>query len=193
MRYSDSPELDAVYCLVASWSQPDDPDQARLDEAMTVAGALAGLGEDRSWASVWWAYGAVHYDMSDEALDRALDLLARVDHPDCARAAALMLQAEIEYAKAVYAESEPSHVRQRDLLARAVSLAPDWPSLRLRLARASKALGDEADARDHGAQATALLAREPTVDPFDSAIAGRNLDRDYVRRELELLGVVDTD
>ena len=193
MRYSNSPELDAVYGLVASWSRPDDPDQARLDEAMTVAGALASLGEDRSWASVWWAYGALHYEMSDEALDRSLVLLARVDHPDCACAAALMLQAEIEYASAVYAESEPSHAKQRDLLARAVSLAPDWPALRLRLARASKAVGDEADARDHGARVVALLEREATLDPFDSAITGRNLDRDYVRRELEMLGVVGTD
>jgi hypothetical protein len=159
---------------------------------MTIAVALVSLGEDRSWASVWWAYGALHYKMSDEALDRALDLLARVDHSDSACAAALMLRAEIQCAKAVYAESEPSQAEQRDLLARAVLLAPDWPRLRLRLARASKAVGDEAKAREHGAHAIALLATDPTTDPFDSAITGRNLDRAGVRRELETLGVVGT-
>lgn len=58
-----------------------------LDEAMIVAEALIGCGEARSWASVWWAYAALHCDMSDEALRKALDLLARVDRPSEARAA----------------------------------------------------------------------------------------------------------
>src|SRR3954447_24964818 len=43
---------------------------------MIIASALAELGEDRSWASIWWPYGALRYDMSDEALDKAFDLWA---------------------------------------------------------------------------------------------------------------------
>jgi hypothetical protein len=190
VRYSDIPAFDAVYALVAQLSEPDDPGQARLEEAMIIAAALVELGEDRSWASVWWAYGALHYELSDEALDRALELLARVDRPANARAAALMLRAEIKYTQAAYSRSDPSPIEQRALLDQAVSLAPEWPALRLRLARASKAAGDEPAARNHAAAALTLLASgHATPDPFDSAITGRNLDSTYVSQELEALGL----
>lgn len=159
---------------------------------MVIAFGLIELGEDRSWASVWWAYGALHYDMSDEALDTALDFLGRVDHPAEARAAALMLRAEIKQAQAAYSGSDPSPTEQRTLLGEAVSLAPNWPALRLRLARASKAAGDEQEARGHATEALALLASGSTQDPFDSALSGRNLDRAYVERELEALGLAGT-
>lgn len=191
MRYSSSSALNAVYELIARLAQPDDPDQARPDNAMTIAASLAELGEDQSWASVWWAYGAIHYEMSDDALARGLDLLARVSYPNEARAAACMLEAEIKMAQAVYAGFAPSPAEQRTLLEDAVALAPEWPSLRLRLARACKLTGDELAAREQVARA-ALLFRQcsRSLDPFDSAITGRNLDREYVERELEALGNV---
>lgn len=190
MRYSADGALDAAYELIARLSEPDDPDDARLDEAMTVADGLIACGEDRTWASVWWAYAALHYEMSDEALHRALGLLARVDRPAEARAAALMLQAEIKMMQAAYAQTGPSAPEQRSLLEGAASLAPDWPSLQLRLARAYKLDGQDSAALEHAMQALSLVqGAMPTADPFDSAITGRNLDRDYVEREVAALGV----
>ena len=157
---------------------------------MIVAEAMLSCGQDRSWASVWWAYAALHHDMSDEALQRALDLLARVDTPSDARAAALMLQAEIKMTQAAYASADLSPAEQRSLLEEAVLLAPAWPSLRLRLARACKADREDSLAREHAERALMLLREtEPTDDPFDSAITGRNLDREYVEREGAALGV----
>lgn len=192
MKYSDVPAIDAVYALIAEFAEPDNPEEARLGDAMMIASALVELGEDRSWASVWWAYGALHHDMSDEALNTGLELLGRVDHPVEARAAALMLRAEIKYAQAANAQSDPSPIEQRTLLDEAVSLAPDWPGLRFRLARASRAVGDEPAARTHAAKALSLLASGGTRDPFDSALTGRNLNRAYVERELQVLGLADT-
>jgi tetratricopeptide (TPR) repeat protein len=192
MRYSGDASLDAVYGLIARLSEPNNPDEARLDEALIIAGALIELGEDRSWASVWWAYGALHYDLSDEALARALELLARVDHPDEARAAARMLEAEIKFTQAIYADSTPSHDEQRALLDEAVALAPDWPSLRLRLARACKAAGDEPAAREHAARLLVLLRGQPSPpNPFDSAITEKDFDRGYLEREIDALGLGD--
>jgi hypothetical protein len=157
---------------------------------MIVADALGELGEDRSWASVWWSYGALHHDLSDEALDKALELLGRVERPLEACAAALMLEAEIKFKQAVTAEVNPSAVEQRALLDKAVSLAPRWPELQVRLAYACRAVGDEQAARDHAATALELLAREgPTEDPFDFAMSGRSLDRTYVKEELGTLGI----
>lgn len=190
MRYSADGALNSVYTLIARLSEPSDPDDARLDEAMTIADGLIACGEDRSWASVWWAYSAQHYEMSDEALGRALDLLARVERPAEARAAALMLRAEIKMTQAVYSQSDPSPSEQRAWLEEAASLAPDWPSLQLRLARACKSDGQESAALEHATRALSLLKEAvPSDDPFDSAITGRNLDRDYVQREVDAIGV----
>ena len=191
MTYSDVPAINAAYALIAQLAEPENPEDARLGDMMIIASALAALGEDRSWASIWWAYGALHYDMSDDALDRAFELLCRVDHPTDAQAAALMLRAEVKYAQAAYADKDPSPIEQCALLDQAVSLAPDWPVLRFRLARASAAVGDEPTARRHAAEALALLASGATQDPFDSAITGRNLNPAYVRRELAALGLAD--
>lgn len=190
MRYSPDPSLNAKYAHLATLAAPENPDEARLDEVMTMAGALIGRGEDRSWASVWWAYAALHYDMSDEALERASDLLARVEMPAEARAAALMLQAEIKMTQAAYAAKDPMAEEQRSLLKEAVALAPDWPSLRLRLARAHKADGEASEASENARRALALLREsEPSDDPFDSAITGRNLERGYAERELAALEI----
>ena len=185
MRYSEDAPINAVYVLLARLAEPNNPDKTQLDAVMTVASALLGYGQDRSWASVWWAYGALHHDMSEESLERALDLLARVDTPNEARAAALMLQAEIKMTQAAYSSSDPSPAEQQSLLDDAVSRAPDWPSLRLRLARACRCNGNESAAREHAGRALALLrAADPSEDPFDSAISGRSLDRDYVEHEV---------
>jgi hypothetical protein len=188
MRYSPDDRFDRVYKLLARLAAPDDPDDARLDEVMIVADAQIACGQDRSWASVLWAYAALHYDMSDEALERAAELLGRVTEPAEARAAALMLQAEVKMTQAAYASTDPSPAEQRLLLEEAVSLAPQWPALRLRLARAAKSEGQAAEAREHAAAALALLRDSgPTDDPFDSAITGRNLDPAYVEREVAAL------
>ncbi len=189
MRYSETAAVDAVYALVAELFEPGDPERAQPAEAMTIAEALVELGEDRSWASVWWSYGALHHDLSDAALEKSLGLLTRVDRPTSARAAALMLQAEIKYKQAVYAETDPSPTDQRTLLDKAAALAPQWPELHVRLAHACKAVGDEQAVRYHAGKALSLLAStRPTEDPFDSAISGRNLDPAYIKKELEALG-----
>lgn len=191
MRYSPDPPLDAEYARLAQLAEPQNPDDARFDEVMAVSDALIARGEDRSWASVWWAYAALHYDMSDEALERAFDLLARVETPSEARAAALMLQAEIRMTQAAYAAEDPAAEEQQSLLEEAVALVPDWPSLRLRLARAYKADGQESQAADNARRALALLRDSgPSDDPFDSAITGRSLDRDYVEGEVAALGAL---
>jgi hypothetical protein len=185
VRYSDLAEVDAAYALIARLYEPDDPSEARPDEALVIAAALVGLGERRSWASVWWAYGALHHELSDEALARADELLGDVREPDEARAAALMLRAEIRFTQAVYAESSPSPDEQRRLLQDAVALAPGWPSLHLRLARACRDAGDDRAAAAHATRALEL--HRPSDDPFDSAISGHNLDRDYLASEAEQL------
>ncbi len=142
---------------------------------------------------MWWAYGALHHDLSDEALRRALDLLGRVNDPDEARAAALMLRAEIKGTQAAYADTDPPATEQRSLLHEAVTVAPAWPRLRLRLARACMSDGEQASSREHATRALALLREtQPTDDPFDTAITGDNLDRDYVEREAAALGQPDT-
>jgi hypothetical protein len=185
VTYSDVPELDAAYALIARLYEPGRPSDARPDEAMVIAAALLELGERRSWASVWWAYGALHHELSDEALARADELLGDVEGPDEARAAALMLRAEIRFTQAVYAGSRPAPDEQRRLLEQAVALGAGWPSLHIRLARACRDARDNRAAAEHAARALEL--RRPTDDPFDSAISGHNLDRDYLEREAEQL------
>ncbi len=193
MKYSERPALDHVYASLAEMLEPADPNRAQPKLAMTIASALAELGEDRSWASVWWAYGAVRHDLSDSALEQAFQLLDRVERPKEARAAALMLRAQVRYSQAVYAEATPDASEQHALLQEAVELAPGWPELRVRLARACKTIGDELAAKEHAARAVELLAEvAPTDDPFDAAISGLSLDRAYVTKELEGLGLLAT-
>lgn len=186
MRYADSPALDAVYDLVATLYEVDD----QPERAMTIAAALLEGGEERSWAAVWWAYGAIHHDLSDEAYARALELLPHVDAMPAARAAALMLQAEIEYTSAVEHGGDPDPARQVELLVEAVGLAPEWPSLHQRVARALHAAGDDERAREHARRA--VEARPPTGDPFESAISGESHDRGYVAEELASLGLLQS-
>lgn len=188
MRYSAAPALDAAYRLIAVlYEREDQPEQA-----MTIADALIELGEDRSWASVWWAYGAVHHDLSDSGYERALGLLAGVDGSPGARAAALMLRAEIESTRAIEQGISPDVRRQAELLSEAVDLAPDWPNLRIRLTRACLSVGDKQAARQHAQATLAHLEQQPTSgDPFDSALSGRTLDRTSAAEELDALGVLN--
>ncbi len=157
---------------------------------MVIADALAELGEDRSWASVWWAYGAIHHDLSDEALERAGDLLERVDRFDQAQAAALMLRAEIRYTQALYRDAEPDQNEQLGILSEAVGLAPEWPNIRVRLARALWSAGDAESARMHAEAAIALTAAPPSEDPFDVAISGKGLRPGWASDELTALGLL---
>lgn len=185
MKYDDRAEVDALYAQIASlYEHDDDPERA-----MRLAEELLERGEDRSWASVWWAYGAVHHDLSDEAYARALELLARIDRPDEARAAALMLIAEIESTQAIENGGSPDAARQASLLSAATAIAPAWPSLRLRLAYPLRDLGEIQRSRAEAMAALELLDRaEPTEDPVDSAITGLGLDRDYVASEVKAMG-----
>lgn len=189
MRYNAVPALDQAYRLIAALYEVED----QPEHAMTIADALVAVGESRSWASVWWAYGAIHFDLSDEAYARALELLAKVDRPSEARAAALMLRAEIESTRAIEANRSPDERRQLELLSEALAHAPGWPNLRVRLARASLAMGDHAAARRHAEIAVERLDQADSPgDPFDSALSGIALDRGYVAQELGLLGLMKT-
>ncbi len=184
MRYDDRPEIDATYAEIARlYERHDDAEQG-----MALSNDLVARGEDSSWASVWWAYGAVHHDLSDEAYARALELLSRVDRPDEARAAALMLTAEIESTQAFEAGATPDPARQAELLSEARSIAPAWPSVRLRLAYSLRDLGDVARSSEEAKVALALIdSAEPTTDPFDTAITGLGIDRGYVAAEVQEL------
>jgi hypothetical protein len=94
---------------------------------MTVSAALVELGEHNSWAAVWWAYAALYHGLSDAALAQAARWLRRVDRPAAARAAALMLRADIESKIAAYAGKEPPTQTQRQLLEEATLQAPIGP------------------------------------------------------------------
>lgn len=182
MRYDDRPDIDATYAEIASLYEKHDD----AERAMALADDLIGDGEGSSWASVWWAYGAVHHDLSNEAYARALELLSRVDRPDEARAAALMLTAEIESTQAFEAGDTPDPVRQTELLCEARSIAPSWPSVRLRLAYPLRDLGEVVRSSEEAKAALALIdSAKPTTDPFDSAISGLRLDRGYVAAEVQ--------
>ncbi|MFT4049169.1 MAG: hypothetical protein QM648_04940 [Solirubrobacterales bacterium] len=85
--------------------------------AMKLAEELIARGETDTWASVWWAYGAIHYDLGDEALEAALGKLATVSEPVGARAAALLLTAEIESTIAIQFGGRPEAERQLSFLA----------------------------------------------------------------------------
>lgn len=186
MRYDAREDVNAAYELIAELFEVEDAHK----RAMVISGALVELGEDRSWASVWWAYGAVHHDLSDQAYARALDLLARVDRSEDARAAALMLIAEIESTRAIGAGDSPDPRRQAELISDAVALAPQWPSLRLRLAYPLRELGQlDASRREAQAALNQLDRAAPTGDPFESAISGLTLDREYVAAEVKAFGV----
>lgn len=186
MTYDPRHDVNAAYELMATLFETDDAPE----RAMTIAAAMVELGEDRSWASVWWAYGAVHHDLSDEAYARALDLLARVDRSEEARAAALMLIAEIESTQAIDAGGSPDPRRQAELLSEAVALAPAWPSLRLRFAYPLRELGQIDASRREAQTALDQLDRAVTTgDPFESAITGASLDRAYVAGEVRAFGV----
>ncbi len=190
VRYTESPVLNEVYELLAVLFETEFEDPLSAERAMTIAAALGELGEDRSWASVWWAYGAVHHDLSDEALARALELLSKVVAPDSARAAALMLRAEIKFSQAVNAGDEPNPREQVELLSEASKLAPDWPSIRVRLARALHDANRNDLAREQAEAATAFVEPSPSVDPFDTAISGRGLRPGWAHDELNALGLL---
>lgn len=189
MRYSDVEAVDATYDLIATLYAIEFQSMASAERAMTISLALAELGEDRSWASVWWAFGALHHDLSDEGFDRALEMLGNVDKSPAARAAALMLTAEIRMTRAAYRDEDPDQAAQVTALAEAARLAPDWPSLRVRLARALVAVGDIEAARTHAQAAVAQMPSEPSADPFDVAITGSGLRRGWAADELEALGL----
>jgi tetratricopeptide (TPR) repeat protein len=193
MKYSSSAGLNAAYELIGRLYEIEFQDADSAERAMTIAAALASLGEDRSWASVWWAYGALHHDLSDEALARALDLLAKVDEPDEARAAALMLSAEIKFRQAIHRDAEPNHRDQVELLAEAARLAPEWPNVRVRLARALLSAGEQEAARRQAEEAISVATRaEPSDDPFDTAITGTGLRPGWVGDELKAVGLIES-
>jgi tetratricopeptide (TPR) repeat protein len=192
MKYSNSTALNAAYELIGTLYETEFQDAGSAERAMTIASALASLGEDRSWASVWWAYGALHHDLSDDALERGLELLAKVDQPDEARAAAQMLIAEIKFRQAINRNTEPNPHEQVQLLAQAAGLAPEWPNVRVRLARALLSAGEHEAARQQAEEAIAVAAQaEPSDNPFDTAITGTGLRPGWAGDELKGLGLVE--
>jgi Flp pilus assembly protein TadD len=132
----------------------------------------------------------VNYDLSNEAYARALELVARVDRSDAARAAALMLTAEIEMKAAFWQDRPVDRARQVELLTRALELAPDWPDLHARLAYALVQVGRRDEARPHAGAALAGMCDDPlAADPFDQLITGVAFVRDVVASDMEeLLG-----
>lgn len=184
--------IDAAYELIATLYAIEFQDMASAERAMTISLALAELGEDRSWASVWWAFGALHHDLSDEAFERALEMLGNVSEPAPACAAALMLAAEIRLTQAAYRDEDPDQAAQVDALTEAAKLAPNWPSLRVRLARALAAVGDAEAARTHAEAAIALMPSEPSGDPFDVAITGAGLRSGWAADELRALDLLSS-
>lgn len=189
MRYSDIQSINATYELIATLYASEFHDMASAERAMTISLALAELGEARSWAGVWWAYGAIHHDLSDEAFDRAIEMLNRVDSSPPARAAALMLTAEIRMTQAAYRDEDPDQAAQIELLTEAAKLAPDWPSVRVRLARALVAVGNAEAARTHADAALALMPSEPSTNPLDVTLTGGGLRSGWVADELRGLGL----
>lgn len=191
MKYSPSPAINDAYNLIVHLYVNEFQDAESSPRAMIIAAALAELGEDQDWASVWWAYGAIHYDLSDEAYARALELLGCVDASVEARAVALMLCAEIKFTQAIEHDAEPDEQEQVELLTEAVALAPQWPLLRVRLARALHSVGQDEAARPHAEAAVTLTGRgELSEDPFDAAITGQGLRSGWVRDELAALGLL---
>jgi hypothetical protein len=187
MRYSSSKRLEEAYNLIAHLYVTEFQDAKSSPRAMTIAAALAELGEDRGWASVWWAYGAVHYDLSDEGYATALERLEKVDASGDARAAALMLRAEIEFTQAIQHDAEPDGRKQVEFLSEAVALAPEWPLLRVRLARAFHSLGRGEEARRHAEVAMLMEGTDPSDDPFDTAFTGKGLRPGWAHDELAAL------
>lgn len=193
MKYSDSASLNQAYELIGTLYLTEFKVTENPARAMTIAGALAELGEDHSWASVWWAYGAIHHDLSDEAYERALEMLAKVDASQEARAASLMLRAEIRFTQAVGSGAEPESREQVELLSKAVTLVSDWPNLRVRLARALHEAGENEAARQQAEAAVALAERATqSEDPFDIAFTGTGLRSGWVADELGALGLLRT-
>jgi hypothetical protein len=90
-----------AYELIAVLYEQEFQESRSAERAMTIAAALAELGEEQTWASVWWSHGAIHHDLSNGALAKALELLLAVTTAEAARAAALMLRAEIKLTQAL--------------------------------------------------------------------------------------------
>lgn len=178
MIYDSREDIDRLYKQIADMFEIQDQPW----EAMALSDALIDKGEEDSWASVWWAYGAIHTILSDEACERALDLLTKVDRSEPARAAALMLTAEIEFTSALQSGHELDPERQLQLLAQAVELAPRWPALRLRIADALRALGRNSEAcRSATLAAEWIEQHRGNLDPYDTAITGFGLIPELVR------------
>lgn len=191
MRYSPSSALNEVYDVIGQLYVTEFRDPKSSPRAMTIAAALRELGEHRSWASVWWAYGAIHFDLSDDAYATALRLLDKVDASAEAQAAALMLRAQIRFTQAVDHNIEPNDREQVELLGKAVERAPEWPLLRVRLARALQSVGEVSAARREALEALQLAAHaRPSEDPFDVAFTGSGLRPGWARDELAELGLV---
>ncbi len=152
---------------------------------MRLSEELVEAGDGGTWASVWWAYGAIHYELTRESYDLALIRLAEVVDPGYAVAASLMLTAEIELTRAIESKEKVDNDRQVDLLAQARAFAPDWPSIHLRMAYPLREIGKAAEAKAEIALAVQLLPNVPSQDPFDVCISGRGTDRNYVLAELD--------
>lgn len=190
MIYDERPSIDATYRQIAEWfEEPGDP-----STGMLVSDALIELGEADSWASVWWSYGAVHYDLTDEAYARAIDLLAGVVRSAAARAAALVLRAEVAFTAANEQRRPQDIPAQIEMLREAAALRPDWPAPCLRLARALAQGGRDAEANNEVQRLTELVANaeapsRASISPLLTSTDLTPSHLEYTLRYQPILGV----
>ena len=189
MRYHENPRVDALLRLAGSEALRDTTAEG-LPNSLTITAALIELLEDRAWATIWWAYGALHHLLDDESLDRAQDLLKDVRGSAEARAASLIMRAATLHTLATHQGVDPDEVLQLRLLEEAVTVAPDWPAVHIMLAESHNSLGARTEAARHASRALELLA-EPAgeeLEPFEVAIARMGVATSFIREHLVDLG-----
>ena len=162
-----------------------------LAAGKSVAAYVKNKAKDGSYYWVMAVVVPARDGYASVRLKPTTPLLAKVEAPEQACAAALMLRAEIRFTQAIQSGDEPDQIEQAELLSEAVALAPDWPNLCARLARALHAAGDEQAARRHAMRAVALMEQAgPPEDPFDTAFTGTGLQSGWAAEELGALGLL---
>jgi hypothetical protein len=149
--------------LGGKWDQAilADCEQFTLLDRTAKARVRRAINRDRSWALIGWSEGMASFGVRIRSRDFLVLGLVGLS---------LFDQSEID-------------TRDAEIVYELF--------VRLRLARAYKAGGHDTQAAANARRALALL-RElgPSDDPFDSAITGRNLDPDYVEREVAALATL---
>lgn len=181
-------DLETTYELIGRLYAVDDLDDSGA--AMQLSRDLIERGNSNSWASVWWAYGALNFDLSDEAWDEALRLLSRVDHPPEAQGAAKMLTAAVEATISIYSGAAADPERQVALHKEALSFCPDWPKIHLLLGQYLRKMGRDTEAKAAIARAIDLVRRDHgNLDVVDRTFAGYDMSNQYLRDTARDFGI----